>query len=110
MSIVDVSTHPHRSDRLPADAQRGRHRPSGALGRREAPAGTHVVAAEGVVLPRFLRRDINAALNAAEFETAQANEDTLVGGIYRAGSNPVQAPFIIDGDQATYWEPDRPTH
>ncbi len=72
----------------------------------EAPAGTHVVAAEGVVLPRFLRRDINAALNAAEFETAQANEDTLVGGIYRAGSNPVQAPLIIDGDQATYWEPD----
>ena len=72
----------------------------------EAPAGTHVVAAEGVVLPRFLRRDINAALNAAEFETAQANEDTLVGGIHRAGSNPVQAPFIIDGDQATYWEPD----
>ena len=46
----------------------------------EAPAGTHVVAAEGVVLPRFLRRDINAALNAVEFETALANEDTLVGG------------------------------
>ena len=72
----------------------------------EAPAGTHVVAAEGVVLPRFLRRDINAALNAVEFETALANEDTLVGGIHRVGSNPEQAPFIIDGDQATYWEPD----
>ena len=72
----------------------------------EAPAGTHVVAAEGVVLPRFLRRDINAVLNAAEFKTAEANEDTLVGGIRMAGSNPVQAPLIIDGDQATYWEPD----
>ena len=72
----------------------------------EAPIGTHVVAAEGVVLPRFLRRDINAALNAVEFETAEAGGDTLVGGIRMAGSSAAQAPFTIDGDQATYWEPD----
>ena len=72
----------------------------------EAPIGTHVVAAEGVVLPRFLRRDINAALNAVEFETPEAGGDTLVGGIRRAGSSEAQAPFIMDGDQDTYWEPD----
>ena len=72
----------------------------------EAPVGTHVVAAEGAVLPRFLRRDINAALNAVEFETAEVGRDTLVGGIRMAGSSTVQAPFIIDGDQVTYWEPD----
>ena len=72
----------------------------------EAPVGTHVVAAEGAVLPRFLRRDINAALNAVEFETAEVSGDTLVGGIRMAGSGAVQAPFIIDGDQDTYWEPD----
>ena len=72
----------------------------------EAPIGTHVVAAEGVVLPRFLRRDINAALNAVEFETPEAGGDTLVGGIRRAGSSAAQAPFIMDGDQDTYWEPD----
>ena len=72
----------------------------------EAPVGTHVVAAEGAVLPRFLRRDINAALNAMEFETPEAGRDTLVGGIRIAGSSAVQAPFIMDGDQDTYWEPD----
>ena len=72
----------------------------------EAPIGAHVVAAEGAVLPRFLRRDINAALNAVEFETPEAGGDTLVGGIRRAGSSAALAPFTMDGDQATYWEPD----
>ena len=72
----------------------------------EAPVGTHVITAEGAVLPRFLRRDINAALNAMEFETPEAGGDTLVGGIRRAGSSTAQAPFIMDGDQDTYWEPD----
>ena len=72
----------------------------------EAPIGTHVITAEGAVLPRFLRRDINAALNAMEFETPEAGGDTLVGGIRRAGSSAAQAPFIMDGDQGTYWEPD----
>ena len=72
----------------------------------DAPIGTHVVAADGAVLPRFLRRDINAALNATEFKTAEVGEDTLVGGIRMVGSSVAQAPFIIDGDQATYWEPD----
>ena len=68
----------------------------------DAPVGTHLVAPEGVVLPRFLRRDINAALNAMEFETAEAGGDTLVGGIHKAGNSAEQAPFILDGDQATY--------
>ena len=72
----------------------------------EAPVGAHVVAAAGAVLPRLLRRDINAALNAMEFETPEAGGDTLVGGIRRAGSSAAQAPFIMDGDQGTYWEPD----
>ena len=72
----------------------------------EAPIGTHVITAEGAVLPRFLRRDINAALNAMEFETPEAGGDTLVGGIRRAGSSAAQAPFIMDGNQGTYWEPD----
>ncbi|MDE2737418.1 MAG: gliding motility-associated C-terminal domain-containing protein [Gemmatimonadota bacterium] len=72
----------------------------------EAPVGTHVITAEGAVLPRFLRRDINAALNAMEFETPEAGGDTLVGGIRRAGSSAAQAPFIMDGNQGTYWEPD----
>ena len=72
----------------------------------EAPIGTHVITAAGAVVPRFLRRDINAALNAMEFETPEAGGDTLVGGIRRAGSSAAQAPFIMDGDQDTYWEPD----
>jgi len=75
----------------------------------QAPVGARVLAADGSVLPRFLRRDINAALNANTF-TYVSEGDTLQGGIHSAGSNIEQASLVIDGDENTYWEPelDRP--
>ncbi|MFT5087445.1 MAG: hypothetical protein ACI906_002159 [Candidatus Latescibacterota bacterium] len=75
----------------------------------QAPIGTRVLEADGSVLPRFLRRDINAALNADTFIYVSEG-DTLTGGIHSAGSNLEQAHLVIDGDETTYWEPelDRP--
>ena len=72
----------------------------------QAPVGTRVLNEDGTVLPRFLRRNINAALNAGEFIYVSEG-DTLVGGIAAAGSNLDLAHLAIDGDDATYWEPDR---
>ena len=48
------------------------------------------------VQPRFVRRDIDAV----------ANADSHGGGIHSAGSNEAQAPYLLDGDPATYWAPD----
>ncbi|MBT4976132.1 MAG: hypothetical protein HOL51_01715 [Gemmatimonadetes bacterium] len=73
------------------------------------PRGTSIIRADGTVEPRFMRRDINAVLNAGQFRYVSEG-DTLTGGIDAAGSNIEQAPFVIDGDEATYWQPelDRP--
>jgi len=75
----------------------------------EAPIGVRIVRSDGTVEPRFLRRDINAALNAGQFRYVSEG-DTLTGGIRAAGSNLENAPLAIDGDMGTYWEPelDRP--
>lgn len=74
----------------------------------EAPIGVRVVHADGTVEPRFLRRDINAALNAGQFRYVSEG-DTLTGGIL-AGTDLENAHLAIDGDMATYWQPelDRP--
>ncbi|MEE3258737.1 MAG: discoidin domain-containing protein [Candidatus Latescibacterota bacterium] len=74
-----------------------------------APEGTRIIHADGTVEPRFIRRDINAVLNAGEFRYVSEG-DTLAGGIGGAGSNIERAPLVIDGDDETSWEPelDRP--
>lgn len=72
----------------------------------DAAIGSLVIEEDGTVRPRFLRRDINAMLNAGGFETILADEDTLVGGIRSAGSRLEEADLIMDGDVGTYWEPD----
>ena len=73
----------------------------------EAPDGVRVVEADGLVHPRFLRRDIDAVLNAAEF-TNISGTDTTSGGISAVGlrSDTLDAPLIMDGDPTTWWEPD----
>ena len=71
----------------------------------EAPIGVRVVRADGTVEPRFLRRAINAALNAGQFRYISEG-DTLTGGIFAAGSNREQAPLAIDGNAGTFWEPE----
>ncbi|HIL11708.1 MAG TPA: hypothetical protein EYG11_23725, partial [Candidatus Latescibacteria bacterium] len=69
------------------------------------PRGTSIIRADGTVEPRFMRRDINAVLNAGQFRYVSEG-DTLTGGIDAAGSNIEQAPFVIDGDETTYWQPE----
>ncbi len=61
--------------------------------------GAAAISPEGTVSPRFLRRNINAALDATQYGT-----DPPGGAI--AGSNPETAALIIDGDLTTSWGPD----
>ena len=71
----------------------------------QTPVGTRVFGEDESVQPRFVRRDINAALNADRF-TYVSEGDTLVGGIAGAGSGIETAHWAIDGNNETYWEPD----
>ena len=57
--------------------------------------GTVELTPQGALKPIAARRDINAALNAADFG----------GGIRRAGSNLRDAPLVMDGDLSTGWHP-----
>ncbi|NKB69599.1 MAG: hypothetical protein GKR89_21220 [Candidatus Latescibacteria bacterium] len=68
--------------------------------------GARVIEEDGQVRPRFMRRDINAALDAGEFVNI-SGEDTTNGGISATGvRDDTTTTLIIDGDPATYWEPD----
>lgn len=62
-------------------------------------AGLVNISPEGAVSPRFLRKQVNAALDASQYAVQ------LQGGAV-AGSNPDQARYAIDGDPNTFWEPD----
>ena len=57
--------------------------------------GTVELTPQGGLKPIAARRNINAALNAADFG----------GGIRRAGSNLGDAPLVMDGDLSTGWHP-----
>lgn len=74
-----------------------------------APQGTRIIHPDGTVEPRFVRRDINAVLDAGQFRYVSEG-DTLAGGIAGAGCHIELAPLVMDGDDETYWEPalDRP--
>ena len=64
------------------------------------PAGSVDFSAEGV-RPHFVRRQINASLNAGAF-----SREDVPGGIRRAGTNFDGAAQLMDGREDTYWEPD----
>jgi len=49
--------------------------------------------------PRFVRKNINACLDAPEFG----------GGLGEAGSNPSDVTKVMDGDMSTFWEPGKDT-
>ncbi|MBI2504982.1 MAG: hypothetical protein HYW07_17325 [Candidatus Latescibacteria bacterium] len=70
-----------------------------------APEGSRVLLPEGGVEPRLVRRQINAALDAGQFRYVSEG-DTLSGGVRAAGSNLQAGGLAMDGDLATYWEPD----
>ncbi len=59
---------------------------------------------EGEVRPRYLRRGINAMLNATDFEVI-ASGDTIIGGVRQVGTGRETAALVMDGDPLTYWEP-----
>ncbi len=63
------------------------------------PAGSVDFSDEGV-RPHFVRRQINAALNAGAF-----SREDVTGGIRRAGTNFAGAAQLMDGREETYWEP-----
>ena len=64
------------------------------------PAGSVDFSDEGV-RPHFVRRQINASLNAGAF-----SREDVTGGIRRAGTNFDGAAQIMDGREDTYWEPE----
>lgn len=59
------------------------------------PEGTLSLTSDGGIKPVFVYKNINACLNATEFE----------GGIKAAGSNEAEALNAIDGNPATSWHP-----
>ena len=75
----------------------------------------------GTVAPRNITGSLDAVLDASAFTyeispTQRAQYDNAFddekgvkvrGGIKRAGSRPAQAPRVLDGDPATFWEPDQ---
>ncbi|MCC7265483.1 MAG: gliding motility-associated C-terminal domain-containing protein [Candidatus Latescibacteria bacterium] len=72
----------------------------------EAPEGVRIIEADGNMRPFFLRRDVNACLNAADF-ISMADGDTVIGGIGARGvPADTLSSLIIDGDPNTSWEPD----
>ena len=73
----------------------------------EAIGASRRIEDDGTVHPRFLRRGINAVLNAGDFANSDGTGDTLrPGGISAAGANAAtEAAAIIDGDLHTFWQP-----
>ena len=57
---------------------------------------------DGKVRPVYIRKDINACLDALSF----IHDDDVRGGIRNAGSNQEDAINVVDGDLHTCWEPD----
>jgi len=62
----------------------------------ELPLGAVELTREGIIRPVAVRRNNNAALDAVAFG----------GGISRVGSNALEAPGVMDGDENTGWGPD----
>lgn len=61
--------------------------------------GAAAITPQGVVSPRYLRKGINAALDAAEYSSPEPGQVV-------AGTNPQDAHLLIDGDVHTAWGPD----
>ena len=69
--------------------------------------GTIDITSDGSVGPRFMRKNVNAALDAADydFEAEGPADDDGPGGVY-VGSNDRERNALIDGDVTTTWGPD----
>ncbi|MSR84421.1 MAG: hypothetical protein EXS58_16120 [Candidatus Latescibacteria bacterium] len=80
------------------------------------PAGTVELGKDGTVRPRFIRRNINAVRDISDFLRLHPPKDlggkkpeelSLLDAV-QAGSNRAGVVAVLDGDMATYWEPDPP--
>ena len=72
----------------------------------QMPADLVQIGADGRLQLRKFRKEINAVANAGDFRHATQERGEVTGGIWEAKSNPQTADFIIDGDLATFWQPD----
>jgi len=70
------------------------------------PKGTIEISDQGEVKPVYFHKQINAVANAHRFKHLNAKGKEVVGGIKDAGSNPKDAPNILDGNPDTWWKPD----
>ena len=72
----------------------------------EFPVDIVQFADDGSLKLKKFRKQINATLDAHLFTHPSKKRGEVEGGIWRAGSNEADAPKLIDGDPATYWQPD----
>ena len=80
------------------------------------PHSTLEVSASGVVTPRLLRKNGNAAFVIGDYMRlhpppalgSKAPEDIRLLDAIQAGSNREDVALIMDGDMTTYWEPETP--
>lgn len=68
------------------------------------PKGTLDIADDGSISLAWMRRNINAVANAAEFSHSEGKKQVF-GGIRAVNSNPQDAANIIDQDPSTWWQP-----
>jgi hypothetical protein len=73
----------------------------------KAMKGTIEITEDGWAKPTFIRKNVNAAVNAHEFviEKDAQGAPSRWGGIIGAGSNPDRARSILDGNMTTWWSP-----
>ncbi len=68
------------------------------------PKGTLEIADDGSISLAWMRRNINAVADAAEFSHSEGKKQVF-GGIRTVNSNPQDAANIIDQDPSTWWQP-----
>ena len=68
------------------------------------PKGTLEIADDGSISLAWMRRNINAVADAAEFSHSEGKKQVF-GGIRAVNSNPQDAANIMDQDPSTWWQP-----
>ena len=70
------------------------------------PTGVVQIDAAGVVRLTQYRKEIDAIRDAHLFTHSTQRRGTVTGGLWQAGSGAATADLAIDGDPATFWQPD----
>ena len=70
------------------------------------PAGLVQVDAEGVLRLTKYRKEVDAIRDAHLFTHSTQKRGEVAGGIWQVGSGSATAANAIDGDPATFWQPD----